>query len=94
VVGKASVNQRHRKQKLHPNVLVGLKLMFELFPISLQATFFASTESGMLAKVLPTSNEVLSTAGQIANVCFICALVVHAFAGKFLLPNFALGMIT
>jgi len=48
--------------------------------ISVIATFFASTESGLLGKVLPTPDEVLSTAGQIANVSFMCALVVHAFA--------------
>lgn len=50
----------------------------------LQTTFFASTESGLLGKSLPSLGETLSTAGQIANICFMCALVVHAFAGRFL----------
>ena len=53
---------------------------------NLQTTFFASTESGMLGKSLPSGGSVLTTAGEIANVCFMCALVVHAFACRFLLP--------
>lgn len=38
----------------------------------------------MLGKSLPSTGDVLSTAGQIANVCFMCALVVHAHACRFL----------
>ena len=49
-----------------------------------QTTFFASTESGMLGKSLPTGGNVLSIAGQITNVCFMCALVIHSFACRFL----------
>jgi hypothetical protein len=50
----------------------------------LQTTFFASTESGLLGKSLPSPGDVLTTAGQVANVCFMCALLVHAHAGRFL----------
>ena len=50
----------------------------------LQTSFFASTESGMLGKSLPSSGNVLSTAGQVTNICFMCALLVHVYACKFL----------
>ena len=68
------------------------KAMFHQAPLNkyklmsnLQTTFFASTESGLLGKSLPSGGDVLSIAGQISNVCFMCALVVHAFACRFLL---------
>jgi len=48
--------------------------------ISVITTFFASTESGMLGKSLPSGGDVLPIVGQVTNVCFMCALVVHAFA--------------
>jgi hypothetical protein len=40
----------------------------------------------MLGKTLPSPGDgvVLSTAGQITNVCFMCALVVHVHACRFL----------
>ena len=50
----------------------------------LQTTFFASTESGMLGKSLPTTGQFLSTAGQVANICLMCALLVHVHACRFL----------
>jgi len=48
--------------------------------ISVITTFFASTESGLLGKSLPSAGDVLTTAGQVTNICFMCALLVHAFA--------------
>lgn len=50
---------------------------------NLQTTFFASTESGMLGKSLPSSGNTLSTVGQVTNICFMCALLVHAHACRF-----------
>jgi hypothetical protein len=66
--------------------------------ISVITTFFASTESGMLGKSLPASGQVLSTAGEIANVCFMSALVIHAhasvisFLGAFFLIRYKLDV--
>jgi len=64
--------------------------------ISVITTFFASTESGLLGKSLPSPGDVLSTAGHVTNVCFMCALVVHAhasvisFLGAFFLIRYKL----
>jgi len=59
--------------------------------ISVISTFFASTESGLFGKALSTS-----TIGQVANICFMSALIIHAysavisFIGAFFLVQYKL----
>jgi len=66
--------------------------------ISVITTFFASTESGLLGISLPSPGDVLSRAGQVTNICFMCALLVHAhasvisFLGAFFLIRYKLDV--
>jgi len=48
----------------------------------MQTTFFASLESGLLGRTIPSSNKILSGAGLLSNICFMGALVIHTHAGE------------
>ena len=51
----------------------------------LQTTFFASTEASLIGIAIPSKADPgLSTAGYIANIGLMCALVIHCHAGGFI----------